>query len=381
MSISIAASIYGQGWPGSMSARARSFCRSRRNALRAPALAILPRAAMARPSKEPPIASPLVPAIVRHAAAQGLDVEALGARFGLPAGSGELPEVLVPAHAPEELLHAIDRALQQPDVALRVAAAFASRALELLRLAVQASPRARDALSLLARAVPLVHPELEASLREEAGLVVWALRAPRRVRGAGRYVHETALAFALHRLRDAGAAAHPTRVWFLHPRPAHVEPLRAFLGPCDVSFGADDTGLALPVSDADAPMPRADARAFAALAPLVEAELARAPRDASFAERVAAHVAASLPAATDVAAVGRALHMSARTLQRRLEQEGTQFSEVLDRARLDAARRMLQDPAASLSAIAADLGFADLATFSRAFKRWTGTPPGQWRRL
>ena len=74
------------------------------------------------------------------------------------------------------------------------------------------------------------------------------------------------------------------------------------------------------------------------------------------------------------------MHMSARTLQLRLEQEDTQFSEVLDRARLGVARGLLLDPGVALSEAAVRLGFADLATFSRAFKRWTGKPPGQWRR-
>ncbi len=72
--------------------------------------------------------------------------------------------------------------------------------------------------------------------------------------------------------------------------------------------------------------------------------------------------------------------MSARTLQRRLEEEGTRFSEVLDRVRLEAARAALSDPDTTLTDVAYRLGFGDLATFSRAFKRWTGKPPGQWRR-
>ncbi len=72
--------------------------------------------------------------------------------------------------------------------------------------------------------------------------------------------------------------------------------------------------------------------------------------------------------------------MSARTLQRRLEQEQTRFTEVLDGARLAVARRLLGDSTIQLTDVAFRLGFADLATFSRAFKRWTGKPPGQWRR-
>jgi AraC-like DNA-binding protein len=78
--------------------------------------------------------------------------------------------------------------------------------------------------------------------------------------------------------------------------------------------------------------------------------------------------------------VASSMHMSARTLQRRLEDEGTRFGEVLEEVRARLARTWLRDPSLGLSEIAARLGFADLATFSRAFKRWTGMPPGQWRR-
>ena len=127
-------------------------------------------------------------------------------------------------------------------------------------------------------------------------------------------------------------------------------------------------------------MPGADERTVEAIAPLVDAELGTQPRGATLAERVAVHVASALPQGTDVAEVAAALHMSARTLQRRLEQERTRFTEVVDRARLDVARRLLADPGATLTDVAFRLGFADLATFSRAFKRWTGKPPGQWRR-
>jgi AraC-like DNA-binding protein len=169
-------------------------------------------------------------------------------------------------------------------------------------------------------------------------------------------------------------------VWFAHPRPPELAPLRAFFGTSEIAFGCEDSGYAMPRAALDCAMKFADARTVETIAPLVDAELASRPQLASFAARVGAHVASSLPAGTDVAAVARALHMSARTLQRRLEQEHTRFSQVLDDARLRVARRLLANPAATLTEVAFRLGFADLATFSRAFKRWTGRPPGQWRR-
>ncbi len=81
-----------------------------------------------------------------------------------------------------------------------------------------------------------------------------------------------------------------------------------------------------------------------------------------------------------IGAVAEAMRMSARTLQRRLESEGASFSEIVDGVRGRLARRWLADPRGSLTEVGFALGFSDLAAFSRAFKRWTGKPPGAWRR-
>ena len=70
---------------------------------------------------------------------------------------------------------------------------------------------------------------------------------------------------------------------------------------------------------------------------------------------------------------------SARTFQRQLEEEGTSFSELLaDVGRSETLRR-LKERNVTIAAIALDLGYSDQATFTRAFRRWTGSPPGQFR--
>ncbi len=335
---------------------------------------------MARPSKELPSRSSLVPAIVAHAAARGMDVEALAWRFGLPADVATREEVTTGADVADELLRTVARIASEPDVALRVATELTSRPLTLGELTVRASASVRAGLERLARWVPILHEGLEASLDEVAGEGRWVLRTPRRPRGAGRYVHELALAHTVHQVRVGAGDLTLSRVWFMHARPPELGPMRAFFGTDDIGFGCEDSGFALGIGELALPMRLADARTVDTLAPLVEAELGTRPRGASLTARVSAHLATSLPEGADVAEVARAMHMSARTLQRRLEQEQTRFTEVLDRARLELARRLLADPAMQLTDVAFRLGFSDLATFSRAFKRWTGKPPGQWRR-
>lgn len=75
-----------------------------------------------------------------------------------------------------------------------------------------------------------------------------------------------------------------------------------------------------------------------------------------------------------------ALKLPARTLQRRLEESGQSFRQLVDDARRAAAEQYLQGTAMPLAEMAAALGFADHASFNRAFKRWTGSSPGAYRR-
>jgi AraC-like DNA-binding protein len=336
---------------------------------------------MARPTKEPPIASSIVPLILRHAAAREVDVDALALRFDLPAGAASADRVTVAADVPDELLRAVARAANDDEVALRLAGELTSRRHKLVELAARASADARAALERLARWTPLLHEGLEATVADapDDPRSRFVVRTPRRPRGVGRYVHELALAHALHHVRaGASVSVCVARAWFAHPRPPRVDALVAFFGTADLVFGADDSGLAF-ASLLDVPMRGADAGTVEALAPLADAELP-GPTAASIRARVAECIGATLPDELAIADAAARLHMSARTLQRRLEDEGTRFSEVLEGAREQVARRLLADLALPLVEVAYRTGFSDLATFSRAFKRWTGLPPGQWRR-
>jgi AraC-like DNA-binding protein len=82
----------------------------------------------------------------------------------------------------------------------------------------------------------------------------------------------------------------------------------------------------------------------------------------------------------DAKRVARALKLSTRTLQRRLDESGTTFSDLATRVRKDVAIEHIADETLTLDEIAARAGFSDVATFGRAFKRWTGQSPGEYRR-
>lgn len=79
--------------------------------------------------------------------------------------------------------------------------------------------------------------------------------------------------------------------------------------------------------------------------------------------------------------VATAAEMSTRSLQRRLMQNGVTYSHLVDQVRFEIAVNLLKDPRIKLIEIVSELGFTDAANFTRAFKRWTGVSPREFRRL
>lgn len=96
--------------------------------------------------------------------------------------------------------------------------------------------------------------------------------------------------------------------------------------------------------------------------------------------RVRGHLQHTQPAWPDLVATADALHMSTSTLQRRLANEGASFQSLKDKLRRDTAIVRLNTSTVPLATLAYELGFADSAAFQRAFKGWTGSAPGAYRR-
>jgi AraC-like DNA-binding protein len=335
----------------------------------------------ARKPKESPSPSPLPPALMRWLGARGIDASLLAARFGLLADVAERDDAPITPTALDELLEAAGVLVGEPYLALRLPAELPFRRYGLHELAARASGTVREATQRIARYASLIHPRMTFALDEDASEARWRQQMRGYPRGVGRVSNEYALGAALmHLVRSTGATVEARRVWFMHPRPRDLGPLHRFFGTRDLDFGRDDNGFAFDAALLDRPTPGGDPLLLATVEPLAEAALRAQPPAHDFSVEVATRIRALFPDAANVDAVAAALHMSARTLQRRLGEAGAQFSEVLDAVRADEARHALLGSDVPLAEIAWRLGFADLATFSRAFKRWTGQPPGTYRR-
>jgi AraC-like DNA-binding protein len=158
------------------------------------------------------------------------------------------------------------------------------------------------------------------------------------------------------------------------------EPLRGeyerFLG-CPVRFGCDEDALIFARAELEVPLSGANSEYSERIAAFVSRSFARAEdADAAFAAAVECAVRAQLQLGelSEARAAG-ALGMSLRSFQRKLRESGRSYSRIVADTRLANAQRLLADPRLAVYEVAFSLGYQDVSSFNRAFKRWTGKSP------
>lgn len=171
---------------------------------------------------------------------------------------------------------------------------------------------------------------------------------------------------------DVVRALHVT-----HAAPAHAAAYDAIFG-VPVHFGSTRNAILLDPAYLHTPLVPPPAHLTRILTAHADAALAALAQQRSCRGRLEAALRQVLHTGdVGIEAMARRLAMSRQTLYRRLKAEGTTFEQVLESVRCAVAREALASGAASVRSVAAQVGFADAAGFSRAFKRWTGRSPSE----
>lgn len=177
---------------------------------------------------------------------------------------------------------------------------------------------------------------------------------------------------------NSGERILPVQVTLRRPHPDTAEAWTACFG-CAVTFGAADNSFTLAKADVDRILPTSNRPLAGVLDSLLTDQLARLSRQ-DVVSRCKSELLEQLtsgdPTADDIA---QRLHMSSRTLQRKLAEANTTYLKLVDDTRRDMALRYIEDRSKSISDITFLLGFSSQSAFSRAFKRWTGVSPTEHR--
>jgi AraC-like DNA-binding protein len=177
-------------------------------------------------------------------------------------------------------------------------------------------------------------------------------------------------------------AAHgmAREVHFTHPRVAPLESYEEYFG-CRVRFSAEHNQLVGDASFVDQPLP-GDPRLLSLLEEHARRKLEQVRQSDPLLHDVRRHLLNQLRggASPDLALLARAMHMSERTLRRRLQAAGTRYQDMLDNLRAQLAKEYVLQAESDAVNVSERLGFSDPSTFYRAFKRWTGMTPAQYQK-
>jgi AraC-like DNA-binding protein len=233
-----------------------------------------------------------------------------------------------------------------------------------------------EAIGLYGRFIRLMRDSIRVQLETEGDRGIFRLDVPPEEPPA-LVEFNFAVALCIAR-RIAGRDVHGQEVWFSHPAPKKAETYAAAFG-MSVRFGAPFSAVFTPLDELHRPLPHANPRLLARLVREAESLVAALPTGELFEDRVCVQIESELPDGnTNASAVASKLGVSARTLHRRLQQEGTSYQDLLDRVRQRLATRHLVAGKA-IAEVAELVGFAQASTFHRAFKGWTGETPAEYQ--
>lgn len=283
------------------------------------------------------------------------------------------PDTRLPHRLVMSILEAWVEHTGDESIGLRAGASVEPGDLDAMEYAARSCATQREAMECAARYTHLVNEAAEVSIIDFGEHALWRYRITDGVpqpRAANDFVIASAAGFSM---RCGRIDRMPVEVHFMHDAPADPGAYAAFSASV-VRFGMPHNGYVLEKAVLDAPTRGGNVRMHAAFENYARELSERAALGVRSRARdaIVARLGSGDMCMESVAA---SLAMSVPTLRRRLEDEGTTFTNLVDDVRRNLAERYLRDSSRSISEIATLLGFAHAPAFHKAFRRWKGVTP------
>lgn len=326
------------------------------------------------------VAPVLAQSLLREAEHLGLDTSPLWEDMALVPSDLAKPCFMVTYHEASALVRSALRLIRRPNLGLDLGMQPNLPYHGALALGIPTSATLRDATRLLEDyPVSGGHLLVVSDRDEERGNVMTASPLL-----GNEDIQEFLIDFFFAssvRLRRAltGTYYAPLAVELIRSRPSDAEYYDRILG-CQVVFGASQNRF---ISDAgifDVPLPRADEKSFRLAVGLLGAESVAAADSAPMVFFVRRAITRTFPAVARPSHLAAALEMSERSLRRSLQAAGWTYQALLDECRKTRAIELIVNGRMPLTHVALETGFADLRSFRRAFRRWTGQLPSELKR-
>ncbi|UVE18998.1 AraC family transcriptional regulator [Pseudomonas sp. LS44] len=317
--------------------------------------------------------------IVQALEMSGVDCRTLFSELGLDYIALEDPDARFPQDGMTRLWERAVQLSGNPAIGLNMASVVRPASFHVVGYAAMSSRNLKEAFARLVRYQRIIAEGADLSFRPVADgyALILAIHGDRLA--PARQSAEASLAYTLAFCRwMTGKPLRPRLVRFQGDAPADLEPYQKVFQ-ASLRFNAEHYALVFERADLEAPLPSAN-ESLAQLHDRFAGDyLARfsGSRVTHQARQVLCRLLPQGEPKREV--VAQALHLSERTLQRRLQEEATSFQQLLDDTRRELAVQYLAQANLTLLEISYLLGFADPSNFFRAFRRWFDTTPGEYR--
>lgn len=316
--------------------------------------------------------------LIERAERMGARRHDLLARSGLTEAILSEPDARIAVARHWDLWRAVIELLPDPALGVKLGSNVHIRQAGLVGYSMLHSPSLDHAIERLIRYERILEDTTYLAMEHDENRVRLVVEEPLPLAGLRQPIESDVAAMITCFREITGVERLPLSVQLPYPRPTTIEPYRPALGD-SIEFEAPRAAIVLDAADMALPVVARDETLCSYLDEHANRILEHLG-SRSYAERVQRVLWEELSEGQPtIKTVARALGTSTRTLQRRLSAEGVSFAELLDTFRRRMASELLQRHDLAVYEVAFLLGYSEPSTFFRAFRRWTGMSPLQYR--
>ena len=318
--------------------------------------------------------------MVNFAAGHGVDVQTCLMGTGITESQLHDPDMLVAREQEMRLIENLMLALPQvPALGFELGLQYNVATFGIWGFVMRISRNLREAVQSALRYLPLSTAYCELSAftdQDEFGVSADPSAIPQHLR---QFLLERDTATAVNLLRELGlSGVRVQRLEYQGRAPDHAARIQSLCGIAP-QYGSARNAIVLRRQDAEIALPMYDAHLVRLLEDQCRAQLERR-QVAGVAGQVRQLILGPLGLMASLEDVARQMAMAPRSLRRRLEEEGASFRNVVEAERRQLAAQLLEGTEMKIDEMALQLGYADTASFTRAFRRWFDQAPGEYRR-
>jgi len=317
--------------------------------------------------------------IWRLAEDKGLDAEFIFRESGMDPALVNQPRSRYPRDRLHEALVRLSELTKNPNIGLQAAKYYHPFDLHALGVTFLSSSTLLEALNRLDRYETILSSNVDYSIITKDDRVDFIAEVEHADGQGHRIAEDIGISVIIDLCRKGvGGDLDPLEVAMSYPRPDDISEYIS-LYRSQIRFGSKIATISFAKEDLGRPFTAAN-RELAFSNDQILDDILKDLRKADIVSKVKQAIVQKLPSGTPTeGTIAKMLFVSSRTLSRKLATNGRNFRQLLKDVRLELAKRYVSDPTVPITEISYRLGFSDVSSFSRAFKRWIGEPPIAYR--